>query len=209
MNYKEYRCMKTSKGMTLVELLIAVVILGVVMVIAPLMFFRILESQRFSLEEGEASATASRAVKSVAKVIWKARQADNGAFPIAAASANSFTFYSNVDADAATERVHIYLEDETLKMGVRNPSTDNPPTYANGDETVTDLVEHVVNASGEPVFEYYGSPNEVLSAPVSTGYVRMVNIHLYINIDPSKAPDNINIEEIVSLRNLNEYNKVY
>lgn len=201
--------MKTSNGMTLVELLIAIAVMALVMTIAPLLFFRILESQRFSLEEGEASAAASLAVKDVAKVIWKARQSDNGAFPVAAASSNSFTFYSNVDADAATERVHIYLDGETLKMGVRNPSADNPPSYASGDESVKTMVEHIVNGAEDPVFIYYSSPNQVLSSPVSIGYVRMVNIHLYINIDPARAPDNINVEEIVSIRNLNEYNKVY
>lgn len=200
-----------KRGMTLIELMVAIVIMSLVMTASPVLYMKILQSQRFVIEENTARSVASQGVSRVSKVLWKARQSDHGSFPITLAQKNEIIVYSNVDEDSQTERVHFYLTGNSLMMGVRNPDMNtSPPTYASGDEFATEITPYAINSSQDiPVFTYFDGNNNELAYPANQGAVRMVKIRLYINIEPMRQPESVNVEEIVSIRNLNEYNKVY
>jgi hypothetical protein len=68
-----------------------------------------------------------------------------------------------------------------------------------------------VNESTQPVFYYYNEnyPGDTVNNPIATPIAiedaRLVRVLLRINIDPIKAPNNVNVESFVDLRNLESY----
>ncbi|KKP97927.1 MAG: hypothetical protein UR99_C0005G0023 [Candidatus Moranbacteria bacterium GW2011_GWD2_36_12] len=69
-----------------------------------------------------------------------------------------------------------------------------------------------MNESSQPIFRFYNQdyPGDIVNNPLSTSpslavdQVRLIRVHLWINIKPLTAPDNVNFETFVNLRNLNE-----
>lgn len=197
--------------MTLVEMMVAIFILLIAMEGFTLLFLRSFQSNSFILEEGLASAAAARAVNEVVGNLRKARQADNGAYPVASGSDFDLKVYIDIDNDGATERVHYYLSDAKLYQGVTNPNAGLPVTYPSGDQVTTLLLDYVVNTGAQPIFYYYNKDyptdvvNNPLATPITVNTAKLIRVHLWVNIDPIKAPNNINIESFAELRNLNNY----
>jgi len=198
---------KNKKGLTIVEMLIAISIFTMGIAGFSLLFSKSWENNKFILQSGEASFAASRGVQTTIDVLRNARQSDNGSFAIVSADDNDLIIYSNIDDDSDTERVHYYLDNGTFKEGWTDPTDDIPPIYPAGDQTVKDLANDVVNDAGEPVFEYYDIDNNLLSTPPTVNDVKMVKVYLEININPIKAPNNINIQSYATIRNLSEYDR--
>lgn len=201
--------------MTLVELMIAIAILTIGMEGFTLLFLRSWDTNKFILEEGMASAAASRANNIVVKHLRSIRQADNGDFPVEKADDFDLEVYVNVDEDDATERVHFFLDMDTdeLKMGIADPIDTLPISYPNDDDTVSVLANYVVNEADDPVFFYYNNDypgddvNNPIVTPASVSLIRLIRVKLLVNIDPIHAPNNINIESFANLRNLNAYDE--
>lgn len=199
------------RGMTLVEMMMAIFIMLIAMEGFTLLFLKSFETNSFILEEGVASAAASRVVSDVVSDLRKARQADNGAYPVASGSNFDLKVYLDIDNDGVTERVHYYLNSEKLYRGVTNPNAGLPVTYPAGDQTTTMLLDYVVNTNAQPIFYYYNkdyptdTTHNPLSTPISVNTAKLIRVHLRVNIDPIKAPNNINIESFAELRNLNNY----
>lgn len=196
----------------MVETLVAIGLFILGTQAAILVFYRIIQNKSYTMEMGKASFVVSRSIGDIAKYVRKSRQSDAGAYPIVSADDNEFIFYSDYDNDGDTERLHIYFTDSTgtLFMGVRNPSGTFPVTYASGDEETFTVAEHIVNTTSDPVFLYYNKdyPGDMLNNPVDTSAdvseIRLVKIFLKINIDPNNAPENIQQETFVEMRNLSE-----
>lgn len=202
----------TGKGMSLIEMVMAIAVTAIALQGFSILFFSSWQSNHFVYEEGVASSFAARGVDTVVNALRKARQADNGDFPLEEVTANSIKFYADIDKDGITERVHYFLSNGQLKQGVTKPSVTHPITYAAADTTVTVVADRVVNTGAQPVFEYFNwnypadTTNNPLANPTaSVGEIRLVHIHLYINIDPAHAPDNVNVESFAELRNLSNY----
>lgn len=201
------------KAMTLIELLIAISVALIAMEGFTYLFLKTWDTNKFVLEEGMASAAASRATNKIVIQLRAVQQADNGDYPIESADDFDLVFYCDVDDDGVVERVHYYLDqaNDQLKMGVSNPIAGNPVTYPNSDSEVTVVTSYVVNESDNPIFYYYNDDypgdtvNNPLVTPSNVGDIQMVRVHLYVNINPVHAPDNINIESFVDLRNLHDY----
>ena len=202
---------KTRKALSLIDTIIAIGIFALGIQAFTLVFIKVWNNNAFIVEEGEASLIASRMVNEAVKNIRKARQGDNGAYPVQSGDDYNLNLYIDFDNDGLTERVHYFLENETFKVGITKPS-GNPPVYPLGDQEVRNLANYVINDFlDQPVFSYYnrdypgdlaGNPLEV---PINPGDVRLVKIKLFVNIRANKAPDHINIESIAELRNLNDY----
>ncbi|TSD00775.1 MAG: Uncharacterized protein Athens071425_578 [Parcubacteria group bacterium Athens0714_25] len=200
--------------MTLIEMMMAIAIFSIGVEGFTLLFTRAWKNNAFVIESGEASMTASRGVQKTVDVVRRARQADNGSYSIVSADDNDFVFYSDIDKDGATERVHYYREANTLKVGVTDPA-GIPPAYPDGDQNIQIIANYVANDASHPIFSYYDENypadeiNNPMETPASVSDVRMAKIHLMINIDPDNAPDYINIQSFVALRNLNEYDRAH
>lgn len=202
---------KMYRGMTLVELLVAIAIMFITMEGIGLLLIRSWSMNKFVLEMGNASFIASRGTTKVVNEVRKTRQADNGDYPVESGGDFDLKVYLNGDGDGATERVHYYLSGQTLYRGITHPVAGLPITYPSGDDSVTAIAKSIVNTATDPVFYYYNenypsdTANNPLSTPVAVSRVRMIKIHLLVNIDPNHAPDSINIEAFAQLRNMVNY----
>lgn len=204
---------RSLKAMTLIELLVAISVALIAMEGFTYLFIKTWDTNKFVLEEGMASAAASRATNKIVIQLRAVQQADNGDYPIESADDFDLVFYCDVDDDGVVERVHYFLDqaNDQLNMGVSNPIAGNPITYPVSDDTVTVVTSYVVNESDDPTFYYYNDDypgdtvNNPLSTPTNVGDIQMIRVHLYVNINPVHAPDNINIESFVDLRNLHDY----
>jgi len=203
---------KNKIGMSLVEMIMAIAIFSIGIEGFSLLFVKSWKINSFVIEEGEASMMASRGVQKIVDVARRARQADNGSYPIVSANDNDFIFYCDIDKDGVTERVHYYRNENSLLVGVTKPG-GIPPVYSAGDQSVQVIANYIANDVGHPIFSYYDENypsdevNNPMSVPASVSDIRMVKIHLMINIDPNNAPDYINIQSFATLRNLNEYDR--
>lgn len=199
------------KGMTLVEMLVAIAILLISMEGVNLLMVKSWSANKFVLEMGNASLIASRGTTKVVNEIRKTRQADNGDYPIESGGNFDLKVYLDSDGDGKTERIHYYLSNKILYRGVTSPVAGLPITYPAGDDSVTVISSSIVNTPTDPVFYYYNgnypsdTVNNPLSTPVVVSGVRMIKVHLMVNIDPNHAPDSINIEAFAQLRNLINY----
>ncbi len=197
--------------MTLVEVLVAIAIMLIAMEGFTLLFLKSWDTNKFILEEGMASAAASRATGKIVSQLRSTRQADNGDYPVESADDFDLKVYMDIDKDGVTERVHYFLDQATdqLKVGVTNPVAGTPVSYPVADDTVSIMANYVVNENTDPVFYYYNQnyPGDAVNNPIATpaaiDQIRLVRVHLYVNINPVHAPDNINIESFADLRNLN------
>lgn len=196
---------KNKKGMTMIEVMIAIAIFAVSMEGFVLLFSRSLQINAFTLRTGQASLTASRGVQKTVDIIRNARQADNGSFVVVSADDNDLVIYGNADGDSETERIHYYLDGGILKEGVTEPTGDIPPAYPAGDQATSVVTNYVVNGVGTPVFEYYDINNNVLSTPAVVNSVKMAKVYLEINIDPVKSTDKVIIQSYATIRNLGEF----
>jgi type II secretory pathway pseudopilin PulG len=196
--------------MTLVEMLVAIAVMLIAMEGFTYLFVRSWDTNKSTIEMGLASTTASRAVNQTIIQLRAIKQGDNGDYPIEEADDFDLTIYTDIDDDGITERVHYYLDLATdeFKRGVTDPTTGTPVTYASGDTTTTTMARFITNESTEPVFYYYNddypgdTTNNPLTTPASLGNIQLVRVKMKVNIDPVHAPENINIESFVDLRNL-------
>ena len=204
--------MKTTlRAMTLVEVVVAIAIMLIAMEGFTLLFLRSWDTNKYILESGMAVTTASRVNNKIISELRRVRQADNGDYAIESGSDFDLIVYLDIDHDGVTERVHYFLDQATdqLKKGVTEPSNTVPISYSPTDDTVTVLTNYVVNDDTMPLFTYYNKDypgdivNNPLPFPLSVDQVYLIRVHLYVNINPVHAPDNINIESFVNLRNLN------
>lgn len=176
-----------------------------------LLFVNSWKMNKFVLETGNASLIASRTVNMIVKDVRRARQADNGDYPIESGGNDDLQVYIDIDGDGMTERVHYYLSNGSIYRGVTKPNATLPVTYPAGDQTTSLLAQYISNTPADPVFYYYNEdyPSDIISnpltAPISVQDVRLIKVHLLVNIDPVHAPNNINVESFAELRNLNNY----
>ena len=196
-----------KKGMSLVELLVAITILSLGMVAFTLLSARAWNYKGYVLEQATATASASRVITQLVHELRAIRQGDDGSYPIKETEEYSMIVYRDEDGDGSAERVHYFVDnEEKLKKGVTK-FVDG--SYAADDATVEVLLNYVTNlTTSKPFFSYYDNrfsilTEDAMSSP--TAYdTRLVRLHLWINIRPIVAPENVNLESVVELRNLNE-----
>lgn len=196
-------------GMSLIEMLMAIFILLIVMEGITLLFISSWKTNKFILETGNASLIASRTVEIMVGDIRKTRQGDDGDYPVESGTDFDLKVYLDIDNDGVTERVHYYLLNGAIWRGVSNPDATVPVTYPSGDQTTIKLADYISNTLSDPVFVYYNKDypadtvHNPLPTPIAVQNVRLIQVHLMVNIDPVHAPDNINVESFAELRNLN------
>ena len=87
-----------------------------------------------------------------------------------------------------------------LKKGVTNP-TSNPISYPEDSEEVSIISSYVRN--GPAIFEYYDANGELITeSPARLSDTKVMKIYLVINVNESKAPDDVEMESYIHLRNL-------
>jgi prepilin-type N-terminal cleavage/methylation domain-containing protein len=198
------------KGLTIIEMLVAIAILAIGMQGFTMLFLRTWTLNSYALEMGQSSMAVSQGVGKIENYIRGARQGDDGSYPIASANDNDLVVFSDFDKDGVTERLHFYKNGQSVIMGLRDPSGTIPRTYAAGDQQTITIASHIVNDASTPIFYYYNenypgdTVNNPMTVPVTISNVRLMKIFLKINIDPNRAPDNVEMQTFVEMRNLSD-----
>jgi prepilin-type N-terminal cleavage/methylation domain-containing protein len=202
--------LSSQRGLTLVEMLIAMFIFSMILIGTLLLIKYIYKNYGYAMEQGLSLNEVQKGIKVLTDDIRGTRSADSGAYAVVGADKFDFVFYNDVDNDKITERVHYYLQDASIKRGIAEPS-GTPPSYPGGDQTTTTLVTHVVNTADQPLFYFYDmnypadQTNNPIAIPVSdVSKIRLVKIDMFYNLNPFRAPDNIRLESFVEMRNLKD-----
>lgn len=213
MKNSQFQKILILKGMSLIEMIIAIAIFTMGMAGFSTLFLQSWKQNSYTLEMGQTAIAISQSVNKLSRYIREARQADNGSYPVVSANDNDLVFYCDYDKDGVTERIHIYKSGTDVILGVRDPSGSFPITYASGDATTSVIAQRIVNTGSQPIFLYYDasypedSVNNPIVTPATVPNVRLVKINLYMNIDPNHAPDNVNIQSFAEMRNLNDHDR--
>jgi prepilin-type N-terminal cleavage/methylation domain-containing protein len=197
-----------KKGMSLIEMIIAISIFTIGIAGFTLLFSSSWKSNSFILEEGMASMQAAQSVRTISAQLRDIRQSDTGEYLMKTAAENELVVYREEDEDGKIERVRYFLDEasDTFKKGVSEAS-GTPLAYPSdySSDTVKNLAMYVVNAdNSEPLFKYYDNANNQLSSPATPTSVRIIELNLWVNIKPLTAPDNVRIGTSVEIRNLDE-----
>jgi prepilin-type N-terminal cleavage/methylation domain-containing protein len=190
------------KGMTLVELLVAIGIMLIVLTGMTTLFIAAWKSQSYQIKLGQASLIASRGVSKVVKNIRQAQQSDDGSYLLKSGDDFDIVFYANVDDDNVVERIHYYLIGSIFYMGVTNSSSDPPYSYPVNDEVVSIVSSNVVNTNTDYIFEYYDNNAVLMATPVASGSVRMIEVSLLVDVDPFSSPIPVTVKSRTTMRNL-------
>ena len=202
--------LSSQKGRTLAEMLISIAIFSLILIGTLLLIKYIYKNYGYAMEQGLSLNAVQKGIKVLTDDIRGVRAADSGAYAVVSADKFDFVFYTDVNNDKITERVHYYLQSQTIKKGVTKPS-GTPPSYPNGEQTTTTLVTHVVNTAAQPLFYYYDTnypadqTNNPIAVPVTdVNKIRLVKADIFYNLNPFRAPDNVRLESFVEMRNLKD-----
>lgn len=194
-------------------MIIAIAIFTMAMIGIARLFASTWKMNAYTVEMGQSSMAASRGVDTMIGYIRGARQGDDGSYPVVSAKDQDLVIFSDYNKDGITERLHFYLSSGKLMMGVTNPSSGMPKTYPAGDGQIITIANYIVNNSSTPIFYYYNNnyPGDTTNNPVPTpalvANVRLIKVYLQVNIVPNRAPDNIQMQSFVEIRNLNDYDR--
>ncbi len=198
---------KNKSGITLVETMVAVSIMILINGILSVFIIKTFDINRYTIEQGLNTAVIQNTLHSITKYLREARQSDAGSYLIESAGEFDLVFFSDIDDDSPIERVHIYLENSQIKMGISEAS-GFPPQYSGADEEIRILASGVANENSEPIFTYYNSDypsdltNNPLAVPVSPEDISLIRVFVYANIDPDHIPNRTQIETFVRPRNI-------
>lgn len=196
--------MEDQRGITLVELLVTIGIMGVVLSMIFTFVKDSLDFQERSVERAAVNEACKNALGDVEASTIGMIESESGAFPLVSAGADDMSFYSDIDLDDTVEKVRIYRQGINLVREITEPVGESYP----GTPTKTENICTYMNLSPtDDVFIYYGDDytgNEnPLSEPVSVPDVRVVKIVLECEVDPELDPNaDYFYSTFVKLRNL-------
>jgi hypothetical protein len=196
---------QSQQGITILNILLSLGI-GIILMLGWLTFVvRGYRGISFGEDQFEAARNAQKGIEILTQEIREASTAENGSYTLEVVDDQEIIFYSDIDEDSSVERVHYYLNGETLMKGVIEPTGD-PLDYTDP-ETLSIVAESVINGSN-PIFTYYNEdyPLDTINNPLPTPSrlidTKLINVFLKINIDPNRAPIDFDVESDVQIRNL-------
>jgi prepilin-type N-terminal cleavage/methylation domain-containing protein len=193
-----------SRGMTLVEVLIALAIFVAVMGAVGLFEVNIFSYQSSISSSFTTVQDAEIILKTMTREIRMTSPSSDGSYAIQTAATNTIMFFADTDGNGIKERIRYYLVGNKLYRASLVP-TGSPFTYT-GTESITTLLNNVRNATSTAVFEYfdgsYDGNEPSLSQPVNVSSVRLVKINITLDTDPNRSPAPRTYTTQVTLRNL-------
>lgn len=199
---------KAYKGFTLIEILIALVITGMMGAALLGLQFIISQNQIVAWQSYISVDEANANVTSLVREVRTAKESENGAYPLANADDHEIIFYSDYDFDGETERIRYYLNGTQFSKGVIEP-VGQPATYPSGNEIVKLLSDNVRNGS-VAVFYYYNGDwpadtvNNPLPTPSNLSEIKLVRILIKLNTDPDDPNNDYILESYSQVRVLKE-----
>lgn len=188
-----------NKGFTLIETIITIVIFALLIGVVSGFVVLAYRTQSYSFQQSMAIGEARKGIETMVKEIREARGGDDGSYIIEKAKDYEFIFYSDIDKDEATERVRYFVEGTDFKKGVINP-TGWPISYPSENEEIFVLSSYVRNLP--PIFRYFDGHSLELSVPARLKDTKLMRVHLVINVNPNRPPQDFVLESDVQIRNL-------
>lgn len=194
-----------KRGMTMVELFVALAILAVVMTAVYALGSNIFIYNSTTSGSYRATQNSQAILKTILKELRETSPGADGSYPLINTGSTTLSFFSDIDNDGLPERVTYSLIGTTMYRAVIKPS-GNPASYSFANQSTTTLIFNVVNGNSLPSFEYfdtnYTGTSSPLVQPVSPSAVRLIRINQRIDIDPNRSPIPIIFTVQASLRNL-------
>ncbi len=106
------------RSFTLIETLVTIFVFSLAMGAVSGFVLMAYRTQIYTWQQSMAIDEARRGIETMVKEIRKARQGDDGSYPIEKADDKEFIFYSDIDGDGKTERVRYFLG--TVNWGKEN-----------------------------------------------------------------------------------------
>jgi len=191
--------------MTLVETLIALAVFAVVIVAVGAFQAGIFQSQRTVGSSLQTAQDAQVILRTMLTELRSAAPGANGIYTIAQTGTSTLSFFTDFDNDAVTEKVTYSLVGNTLYRAVIQPA-GSPLSYNIVAQATSSLLTDVRNTPATPVFlyfdQYYTGTSSPMTQPVNPSAVRLIQVSLMLDTDPSKSPLPRTYSTQVSLRNL-------
>ncbi len=192
-------------GFTLVEVSVSLMMMGVVLAVVMLLWRVSTENYAAGFEEVQQLDQVTQSARQMMNEIREARDGDDGSYPLAEALDQEIIFFSDVDSDGRTERIHYLLSGNELRRGMVEPTGD-PPTYELSNETWK-VIANTVNNQTTPVFTFYDRnyPGDEVNNPLVESErllnTRAVKLHLVISLSDNFAAGEITWDTMVKMRN--------
>lgn len=164
-------------GFSLIELLIASIILPIVLSCAYLVFITLSGNYSGISAQSEATAEAQRAMDTMSREIRQAQEITAGGGALCVATASRCSFYVDIDRDGAPERITYYTDGTDLYRMQAEPALPvYPYNYTDG------VAVRVVNlsTSSAVVFTYFdqSNPNVAVTGTPNLPTISAVGIDL-------------------------------
>jgi type II secretory pathway pseudopilin PulG len=195
------RRINANNGMSLIEVIVWIAVVALLMSSMTLGILQIYSSNSYTLQRVVGVISARKGLNESVRLLRKATYSDTGAYPIVSFADNSVTFYVDKDNDNSAELVRLFLDGESLKVGVIEPA-GIPATYT-GTETINTLVNNVRNITlGVNLFTYYGSDGvEVIDQSAVLEPV-FIEVELIANTGKNPTVDDYELKGSAFMRNL-------
>lgn len=190
-----------QNGMTLIETVVwvAVTLATMLSIIVSVQYFY--RTNTYAVEQAAAISSAQRGIESMIKTVREASYSSNGAYPIVSIATSSIIFYADIDDDPFIERLRYFIENDSLKRGVVDPSGD-PPVYTNP-ETISIISDSVRNVEQTTdAFRYYDLNGTLMTDLSDITEVRFVEVTMIVNINPNRLPNQFTLRSTAAFRNL-------
>jgi len=194
-----------QKGMTLVEMLIAIGIYTVLMLAITNSITTFYQYNAYALEQSNEVDNARRGVTQWNRDVKEMTTAEDGTWPMAISGEHRLGYYSDTDRDDSVEYVEYILASTTLRKFTYNP-TGSPATY---DLTTPDseeiLSEYVQNRNqATSTFFYYDNNGVQLASTSPIINIRYIQMQIIVNIDPDRNPGEFMLRSSLAPRNLKD-----
>ena len=200
---------KKSIGFSMIELIIGISLLLMIGV-AIWTFQKDIFSLNSTISDSVvAQDDVRRIFKTITSEIRSASASSIGGYSIDSATSTSFIFYSDINDNGIKERIRYFLDGNTLKKGIVEPS-GNPIIYNLANEKISEIVHNIRNIDNNtaPIFSYYDTNYDgstpPLADPVNILAIRLVKITVIVDQDTSKLPSAVTFTTQVSIRNLKD-----
>ncbi len=205
------RLLRAAGGFSLVELLIAMVLLLVVLTAIYGIWFGLQRTYSYTDDDMKAQAEARMALNEMVEYIRTARipenpPSDSLAMVIVSADANSLVCWTDTDRDPShdLELVRFRVDTATRTL-FRDDSEIADASFASA-HSVRMVSSWVSNDADLPLFAYSAANGVPLSTPVADPtQIREVTIDLRIDVYTDQAPIAHQLRSVVQPRNLRQY----
>jgi type II secretory pathway component PulJ len=191
--------------MTLVETMIALGIFAAIIVAVGAMQVSLFTNQKVVSGSLQTAQDAQVILKTMLTELRSAAPGMNGAYPIVAAGTSSVIFFSDANTDGQTEQITYRLTGTTIYRSVIHP-TGIPATYSGANQSTSTILTNVRNATSTALFQYfdqnYTGTSTPLVHPVTTSSVRLIQVSVTLDVNPTLSPIPRTYTVQAGLRNL-------